>query len=209
MKRWTQPCLWLATALAAAFPIVAQADATASPTLTVQATAAGGGSHSVTLTAHLQDQSGSALTGGQVQFLIVASQFSDHPLLSLSSVSTDGQGVARYLYAPQWNGRLQFTALYIAADGTPVSATSDLAVSGVASAYHAPSSGPLSGVGTGLIVTLLAMVIAIWSVLLGLLVWVIRALPRRTSIGQWQDQTVQPQEVDDYQSVEFLDRRST
>jgi hypothetical protein len=195
MKSRLHARLWfgliLAFALVAAQPTGAQAAAAASdslPTISVKAIPAGGISHNVLLSAHVNDPSGAALVDGQVQLLIKVPQFQDASLLLLSTVRTDAQGNVHYSYTPRWNGTLQFTARYLPTDGKPLVVTTTLAENAAVSAYVAPAAGSLSGVGTGLIIALVILVGSIWGVLLGLLVWVLRALPRRTSLVPSQNQ---------------------
>jgi molybdopterin-containing oxidoreductase family membrane subunit len=142
---------------------------------------------STQLTATLRGKDARPLPGAEVAFFFSTTEFGTPArLVPLGSVSTDKTGVARlrlgqdaaHLYQPATVGPEEFTASYTpkGADKA-VSASTTVNVAVAHSAYHPAPAKPLAGVGDGLVVTLFAIVAAVWTTL-GTQLWRVRRSTR-------------------------------
>jgi hypothetical protein len=141
--------------------------------ITVSGVAAG---DSVQLTAVLFGANGLPQAGSPVAFGYGTTQFGPKErLVKLGSVKTGPDGVAKLTYKPAVTGNQRFVASYAATpDATPVTADTKIVVTDARSAYTPAPPKPLAGVGKVLVVSLFAIVAAIWLTLVAQVVRVRR-----------------------------------
>ncbi len=154
----------------------------ASATVTLTVTAAHPGQAPLVLRAVLGTGPGQPTAGQQVTFSVVSHEFAGGGLMAIGSATTDRAGVAQTTYVPTWTGEEQFTAqVQAAGDAAPASASTTFDVTTDPPAL--PKSvteyqRPLDTIGGILVRTLLAIVGAVWALLLGTLAWTVLRLPR-------------------------------
>lgn len=144
------------------------------PTLTVTGVEAEG---LVQLTARLTGPDGLPRADAAVAFLLTTTVFGPQGrLVPLATVTTNDDGVARFVYRPRVTGAQEFVAAYSPATGaTPVQARTTLTVTVARSAYEPGPPRPLAGAGRVLVGVLFALVAIVWVTLVAQVVRVGRA----------------------------------
>ena len=186
--RWPGHRLGAALALAAGLALgalPAQAASGASPqrpTLRLQLSAQASGAQ-LQLTAVATRPGGGPAAGVVVAFFVVSTEFHTPLSVPLGTATTSAQGVATLPYTATWRGDQHLVATADGAKAT-VTAVATQAVPGYATggAHFVPNPPLVLGpVGQWLVVVLLAIVAAIWAILIGTFVRTVRAIRRSTA----------------------------
>jgi hypothetical protein len=163
-------------ALAPAAPAGAEAPA-APAQLTLQAAPPADDPSAVVLTARLLGPDGQPLGNAAVTFFVRSDDFGG-VAVRVASATTDAAGYARVRYAPTWRGPQDVTARFDGGAGVgPAQAATRFVAQAVAPAYR-PEPAPLAGVRRGVSWAAATVGVGVWVLLLGVLVRVVRELPR-------------------------------
>ena len=126
------------------------------------------------------------LADAAVSFFQLSTEFGPQGhLVPLGSASTGTNGTAQFSYRPTANGSQQFTAKYAGTPNAgPSTATTTITITAAHSAYQPAPRKPLAGLGKVTANTLLAIVAAIWLILIAQI-----ARVRRVCRGGGSDST--------------------
>lgn len=151
------------------------AGAAGSGSLVLRAGAAPDGAPGVELSAHVVGATGGP-TPVTVKFYVHVGEFAGAPLLLIGTAALDPSGDGSMVYQPTWPGTQRFVATSVDADGAVLASTAR----DVSAAQTDPFAGAVQSVrpdgiiGRWAVVALLALVIAMWLVLIGTVVRVQR-----------------------------------
>ncbi len=161
------------------------APAASEPTITLRSVEGGG---AVELTATLTGPQG-PLADAVVAFALSTTQFGTPArLVPIGSATTKASGIARMIFKPKVIGPQEFAATYAATSDTePVTASTTINVTVARAAYRPPPPKPLASVGNVLVISLFAIVAAIWMTLIAQIVRV-----RRVCLSELRTATNSP-----------------
>ncbi len=123
------------------------------------------------LTAVVDGASGTPIGGAVVTFSVHVEEFAGAPLLTVGTATTDASGVAHVTYQPTWAGTTHFVAAAALGGTTVAQGTLTSAVT-----QTDPFAGPVNAtrtdglIGRWAVAVLLALVVAMWVILLALIV---------------------------------------